>query len=162
MRLINECFFPVEKLANQLFTLSDKSYAFGSPWTKEQFKADICSAQSGYLILEETEIIAYLCYHQFLDEVEIFNFAIAQNAQKKGYGHFLLNYLNQVALTEQADRIILEVRTSNQSAQNLYLKNGFEVIHRRTNYYSKPLEDALVMTKKVRPEKKNERTDIRN
>jgi len=161
MRLVNECFFNAEKLAEQLFALSNKSYTFGSPWTKKQFKADICNEQSGYLILEETEIIAYLCYHQFLDEMEIFNLAIAKKAQKKGYGLLLLNYLNQVALAEQAERIILEVRISNQAAQQLYLKNGFEVIFRRSNYYSKPLEDALVMTKKVRPEEKNERIDIR-
>ncbi|AYW44673.1 ribosomal protein S18-alanine N-acetyltransferase [Tetragenococcus koreensis] len=162
MRLVNECFFPAEKLANCLFTLSRESYTFGSPWTQEQFKADICNEQSGYLVLEDTEILAYLCYHQFLDEMEIFNFAIAQKEQRKGYGHFLLENLNQIALTEQIKRIILEVRMSNQAAQKLYLKNGFDVINRRADYYVKPTEDALVMTKKVRPEKKNERIDIRN
>lgn len=162
MRLINEWFFPAEQLAQQLFALSSESYTFGSPWTKEQFKTDIYSTQSGYLILVDEEIVAYLCYHQFLDEIEIFNFAIAPQEQRKGYGHFLLNNLNQMALSEQAVRMILEVRLSNQAAQNLYLKNEFEVIARRKNYYSKPVEDALVMTRKVRPERKNERIDIRD
>ncbi|WP_227874515.1 ribosomal protein S18-alanine N-acetyltransferase [Tetragenococcus osmophilus] len=162
MRLVNECFFTSEKLANFLFTLSNESYTFGSPWSKEQFKVDISSEQSGYLILEEEKVVAYLCYHQFLDEMEIFNFAISPQAKRKGYGGFLLNCLNQLALTEQIEQIILEVRLSNKAAQGLYLKNGFEIVSSRKNYYIKPCEDAIVMIKKVRPEQKNERIDIRD
>ncbi|GMA07937.1 ribosomal-protein-alanine acetyltransferase [Tetragenococcus halophilus subsp. flandriensis] len=161
MRLINECFFSLKKLAQQLFALSSKSFAAGSPWTEEQFEAEIRNKHCGYLILEEEEIVAYLCYHQFLDEMEVFNLAIAPDEQGKGYGHLLLHHLNQIALAEQVERIILEVRVSNQAAQNLYLKNGFNQTGHRTGYYSKPLEDALVMVKKVRPEKDNERIDIR-
>ncbi|MDN6127255.1 MAG: hypothetical protein L0I66_02520, partial [Tetragenococcus halophilus] len=66
-----------------------------------------------------------------------------------------------IALAEQVEQIFLEVRVSNQAAQNLYLKNGFNKTGHRTGYYSKPVEDALVMVKKVRPEKDNERIDIR-
>ena len=161
MRLINECFFTPEKLAQRLLALSDKSFVAGSPWTKEQFEAEIRNKHTGYLILEDKEIIAYLCYHQFLDEMEVFNLAITPDQQGKGYGHLLLHHLNQIALDEQVARIILEVRVSNQVAQNLYLKNGFDKTSHRTGYYSKPVEDALVMIKKVRPEKENERIDIR-
>ena len=40
---------------------------------------------------------------------------------------------------------MLEVRTSNQAAQTLYQKFGFQVVHRRRKYYIDNKEDALLM-----------------
>lgn len=42
--------------------------------------------------------------------------------------------------------VTLEVRVSNQLAQALYLKYGFEIVGQRRNYYSDNGEDALIMT----------------
>ena len=43
--------------------------------------------------------------------------------------------------------VTLEVRPSNHAAIALYEGFGFEVVGRRKNYYDKPSEDALLMTK---------------
>jgi ribosomal-protein-alanine N-acetyltransferase len=40
----------------------------------------------------------------------------------------------------------LEVRSGNKAAQALYEQAGFRAIARRTNYYSDPTEDAVVMS----------------
>ena len=40
----------------------------------------------------------------------------------------------------------LEVEAQNIVAQNLYLKNGFKLIHRKKKFYSDG-QDALIMTK---------------
>ncbi|MDO5722361.1 MAG: GNAT family N-acetyltransferase [Actinomycetaceae bacterium] len=45
----------------------------------------------------------------------------------------------------RVQRIILEVRQSNHSAQNLYRQLGFKEVSRIKRYYRQPLEDAVVM-----------------
>jgi len=43
----------------------------------------------------------------------------------------------------------LEVRRSNRGAVELYKKMSFEVIGNRKDYYDDPIEDALIMTRRV-------------
>ena len=45
------------------------------------------------------------------------------------------------------DFISLEVRESNTAAISLYESLGFEEMGRRKNFYRRPPEDALIMTK---------------
>ena len=52
----------------------------------------------------------------------------------------ICSYLDAIA-------IFLEVRVSNIPAQSLYKKFGFKNEGIRKGYYSKPVEDACVMTK---------------
>lgn len=144
-------FFDAKLLAKNLYQIANRSYQHGSPWSEEQFLEDIRNKQSEYLLLQETEILGFLGYHQFLDEMEIFNLVIDRSQKKKGYGSQLLKELVKLAQEEQIAQILLEVRVSNLSAQNLYLSNGFEVVARRKDYYQQPIEDALIMIKKVRP-----------
>jgi ribosomal-protein-alanine N-acetyltransferase len=40
----------------------------------------------------------------------------------------------------------LEVRASNETAQELYKKHGFQVVGRRLRYYSSNGEDAIIMS----------------
>ena len=42
--------------------------------------------------------------------------------------------------------VTLEVRESNDPAKMLYAKHGFEVVGLRKNYYTKPKENAVLMT----------------
>ena len=43
--------------------------------------------------------------------------------------------------------LTLEVRAGNGPAIQLYLKHGFEQVGRRKNYYQRPREDAILMTR---------------
>jgi ribosomal-protein-alanine N-acetyltransferase len=45
-----------------------------------------------------------------------------------------------------ASKVTLEVRVSNETAQTLYRKYGFETQGRRVRYYSDNNEDAYIMT----------------
>ncbi len=78
-------------------------------------------------------------------ELEIYNIAVSPAHQLRGAGKILLNKC--VELIDGCARIVvwLEVRSSNVRAVNFYLHNGFKVIYARKNYYTQPVEDALVM-----------------
>ena len=57
----------------------------------------------------------------------------------------LVEELIKSAAERGVTNIFLEVRASNASAIHLYEKYGFRQISVRKGYYTKPLEDALVM-----------------
>ena len=42
-------------------------------------------------------------------------------------------------------RCFLEVRKSNQAAIDFYIAHQFQIAGSRRNYYSDPMEDALIM-----------------
>ena len=48
-----------------------------------------------------------------------------------------------------AASLTLEVRRSNIAAQRLYAKSGFHEAGVRKNYYTQPVEDALVLLRKI-------------
>ncbi len=45
--------------------------------------------------------------------------------------------------------LYLEVRVSNTAAQRLYERYDFEEVGRRPGYYTSPVEDAIVMRKRL-------------
>ena len=64
----------------------------------------------------------------------------------RGLGSALLQTTLDEGRKRNANAAQLEVRASNEAAQRLYLKCGFEVVGRRKNYYRNPTEDALLMS----------------
>ncbi|MBV9791294.1 MAG: ribosomal protein S18-alanine N-acetyltransferase [Chloroflexi bacterium] len=80
-----------------------------------------------------------------VDEAHITTIASAPEVRGKGIGELLLNGLIDLGLELGARFMTLEVRVSNEVAQNLYLKYGFEARGTRRRYYTDNNEDALVM-----------------
>ena len=66
--------------------------------------------------------------------------AVLKAYQGRGYASQLMKHLE-----DRSEPIFLEVRTSNQAAQALYKKFGFESLGIRKNYYHEPQEDAVIM-----------------
>lgn len=94
---------------------------------------------------ENREIVAYLLCSVIGDYAEILNIATHPDYRKKGLAKKLLAYwLNFDHIRH--NQIILEVRSKNTPAINLYTQFGFRQIHIRKNYYED--DDALVMERK--------------
>jgi len=77
-------------------------------------------------------------------EWELENIAVLPGFRRRGAGAALLSALLEEAGTRHAERILLEVRASNQSAIRLYGQAGFQLLARRRGYYQNPTEDALL------------------
>jgi ribosomal-protein-alanine N-acetyltransferase len=84
-----------------------------------------------------------------LDESDVVNIAVLPNFRCKGYGRMLLQSLEDMARKNGASLLHLEVRQSNVPAIGLYEGFGFTTDGIRKNYYTKPLENAVLMTKKI-------------
>lgn len=74
-------------------------------------------------------------------EREILNLAVAQSRRRQGVARRLL----EEALQEEENAWFLEVRESNAAAIRLYQEAGFRLMGSRKNYYSDPVETAIVM-----------------
>jgi ribosomal-protein-alanine N-acetyltransferase len=79
-------------------------------------------------------------------EAHITNIAVRERHRREGIGELMLISLVDLANELKTRFITLEVRASNISAQNLYLKYGFAQVGVRRGYYTDNREDALLMT----------------
>ena len=103
-------------------------------------------ARPAEAIIESAPIAGYIVARETAGELHINNFAVRSGYRRRGIGAALLEHVLQEARRRKANAAFLEVRSGNHAAQALYEKSGFRAIATRSNYYSDPLEDAVVMT----------------
>ncbi len=80
-----------------------------------------------------------------IDEAHVTNIAVLRAYRGRKWGERLLRELMKTASDLGMQRMTLEVRVSNEVAQNLYRKLGFKPAGLRKGYYSDNQEDALIM-----------------
>ena len=119
---------------------------FSRPWSRQGFLDAMRNKDTIYLVAEEkNEILGYLGLWKSMEEADITNVAVKENARRKGVAGLLLQEAKQIALKEGVMAFTLEVRVSNQAAIRLYEKHGFHSVGRRPGFYEDPKEDALIM-----------------
>ena len=119
---------------------------FSRPWSRPGFLDAMRNKDTIYLVAEEkNEILGYLGLWKSMEEADITNVAVKENARRKGVAGLLLQEAKQIALKEGVMAFTLEVRVSNQAAIRLYEKHGFHSVGRRPGFYEDPKEDALIM-----------------
>lgn len=121
---------------------------FSVPWTKEGFFTFLLRENAMFLVAEEKgEILGYCGILMVLDEGDITNVAVRRDRQKEGIGRFLMESMLRLVSELGISVIHLEVRAGNQSAVRLYQRCGFIQDGLRKNYYTDPVEDAVLMSR---------------
>jgi [ribosomal protein S18]-alanine N-acetyltransferase len=95
--------------------------------------------------VERREIAGYIAARATAGELHINNVAVRDAYRRNGIGYMLLSRAIEQGKRMGVNSAFLEVRSGNSAAQALYKKCGFRPVARRPNYYSEPLEDAIVM-----------------
>jgi ribosomal-protein-alanine N-acetyltransferase len=98
-------------------------------------------------ILEHRRVAAYIVARETAGELHINNVAVREQYRRRGIGRALLGRIVKEAERLGVKAAFLEVRHGNLAAQALYEQCGFKAIARRSNYYSNPTEDAVVMSR---------------
>ncbi len=80
------------------------------------------------------------------DEAHLVSIAVRRELQRQGIGELLLIAIIELAKELKASVVTLEVRASNTSAQQLYVKYGFTEVGVRKGYYTDNKESALLMS----------------
>ena len=119
---------------------------FSAPWSAENV-IDSMNMGGIFLVAEtEGEISGYCGMMISIDEGYITNVAVGTDFRRRKIGEKLITALIEESKKRNLAFITLEVRQSNIAAQNLYKKFGFEYVGKRPRFYSKPVEDALLLT----------------
>ena len=91
-------------------------------------------------------VVGYIGIWSVIDQGHIISIAVRQTHRKVGIGELMVIGAVESNQLIGNNELTLEVRVSNDAAQNLYKKFGFKVVGRRKQYYSDNREDAYIMT----------------
>ena len=128
-----------------------ESECFSEPWSEEGLTSELTNTQARFFVCEEeNEVLGYMGMHIILDECYIANVAVYPQHRRRGIGEMLVKHCTAIAEKENCCFITLEVRKSNLKAIALYEKNGFITVGERKDFYSRPKENGLIMTKELR------------
>ena len=122
---------------------------FSDPWSANDF-AECVSTGVPFLVAERRGVVAgYVVAHSAADEGEILNLGVAAAHRRHGIGRELVERALAELAARGARTVYLEVRASNSAARRLYESLGFAEVGRRTRYYRRPVEDAVVLSAKL-------------
>jgi [ribosomal protein S18]-alanine N-acetyltransferase len=130
--------------------LAVEEASFSNPWTRAMYLAELDNRGVSFCRLARAadgNVVGFCSFWLVLDELHINNLAVVPDMRRGGVATQLLSHVLKEGAVAGARRATLEVRRSNEAARLLYERFGFEVASVRQNYYSKPEEDALVLSR---------------
>jgi [ribosomal protein S18]-alanine N-acetyltransferase len=142
--------------------------SFDLPWSERSYTYEINEANYSHMVVLEKEreyrdvrgwrrwmprlnaqpdgrIVGYGGLWNIMAEAHISTIAVHPDFRGRGWGEILLAGMVQRSITLQAGFVVLEVRVSNTSAQNLYRKYEFQTASVKAKYYRNNNEDAYDM-----------------
>ncbi len=130
--------------------LAVEEASFTNPWTREMYESELRNPGVSFCFLateEDGAVVGFCSFWRVLDELHINNLAVLPERRRTRIGSTLLNVVLKEGAAMGARRATLEVRRSNGPAQRLYEGFGFSVTAVRKDYYTRPVEDALILWK---------------
>lgn len=128
---------------------------FSAPWTRKMLEAELTGNPFAHFLVAVRQdgaergagsaILGYHCFWVVFEELRLMNLAVRGPMRRQGVGRALVMEACRVGCEQAATRAILEVRASNDAARSLYQQMGFIQVGRRSQYYTQPVEDALLM-----------------
>lgn len=130
---------------DEVMDVENSLYDF--PWTKGIFYDCMQVGYSCWVYQEDELIISYGVMSAGAGEAHILTLCVHPDVQRNGYGRMLLGHMLEAAKAHKAETMLLEVRTSNRAAINLYQNSGFSEVGIRAGYYpaENGREDAIIM-----------------
>lgn len=122
---------------------------FAEPWSAQALSLLTKEGAVGFAAALNGRVLAYGGMILAPNEAQITNIAVHPDARRMGLGRAILKALLTEAEQHALEGVFLEVRRSNEAAISLYLSEGFAVLGERRRFYSRPVEDALVMGKPI-------------
>ena len=130
---------------------------FSQAWSEQAFFEELSNPYGKTLVAIVNDTVAgFINMRMIAGEIYINNIAVKEDMIRRGIGDRLLSETE--CLPEYTEFITLEVRKSNIAAISLYERRGFVKVGERKNFYERPQEDAVLMTKtKETPERNDDK-----
>jgi ribosomal-protein-alanine N-acetyltransferase len=126
--------------------------AYTHPWTRGNFMDSVRAGYQAQLLIAGTSLLGYFVAMKGVDEVHLLNLTVAPEHQGQGWGRVMLDALAIWSRSQGAQWLWLEVRASNERAQQIYTRHGYRRVGERKAYYPDAAgkrEDAVVMSLKL-------------
>lgn len=124
--------------------------SFPDPWStdgiRESLGKDYTSLFGAW---HGKKLVGYFIAYFSIDTGELVRLAVEPSYRREGVASLLLEKLFEVSREMGKEKILLDVRESNEAAIMLYRKAGFETDGKRKNFYTKPEEAAILMSRAV-------------
>jgi ribosomal-protein-alanine N-acetyltransferase len=129
--------------------LAIEEVAFTNPWTRDMYVAELGNGVSYCYLARNADrhAVGFCSFRRVADELHINNLAVLPEDRRTGAATALLNHVLREGARLGAARASLEVRRSNEPARMLFLRFGFSVAGIRRAYYTKPVEDAIILSR---------------
>jgi [ribosomal protein S18]-alanine N-acetyltransferase len=127
--------------------------AFSTPWQETTFRALLLRSDTDvFAAFRDDRLVGYGVCWTVADQAELGNVAVAATERGGGVGRALVAEAVARTTARGARELFLEVRESNEVARGLYGSCGFRPVGRRRAYYTRPVEDALVLRRELEPD----------
>ena len=125
---------------------------FEFAWSEEDFIR--CLRQRnciGMVAERDDQVVGFMIYELHRNRLHVLNFAVSQEARRQDVGRTMLDKLVGKLGFQRRNRIVLEVRESNLSAQLFFRACGFRAISVLRDFYEDSAEDAYLMQYRYTP-----------
>ena len=95
------------------------------------------------------QMAGYVIVYFAADESEFARIAVDEKVRRQGVAGALLDEMERVLAVKGIARLMLDVRKSNAAALRFYLSRGFKEDGVRKNFYTNPIEDAILMSRRL-------------
>jgi ribosomal-protein-alanine N-acetyltransferase len=127
--------------------LEVEAESFSNPWTRDMYLWELQNRTVCHIYVARASdaVVGFCAFWLVVDEVHINNLAVRPAFRGRGIGGALMTHVLDAARDLGAHRATLEVRESNVGARGFYERIGFRTAGRRRDYYTNPVEDALIL-----------------
>ena len=127
-----------------------ESEIFSDSWSAKSIKETYENQNACILgAYKEGALAGYVIFYYVLDEGEIARIAVSPQYRRQGVAEEIFAGLLDFCKENSIERILLDVRISNEPAIAFYRKSGFADDGIRKNFYENPKEHALLMSADV-------------
>ncbi|MEW6585198.1 MAG: ribosomal protein S18-alanine N-acetyltransferase [Nitrospirota bacterium] len=124
--------------------------SFSEPWSEAAFLGEILKSYAlNRILLIGDRLVGYVCVNYLFDEAHILNLAVHPDFRRRGLATGMMNHILSELKKRGCKYIYLEVRVSNTTARAFYERFDFRVAGARKKYYVNPVEDAVLMMRRM-------------
>lgn len=123
---------------------------FSDSWSEKSVLETVQQKQSVCFAAEKAgHLLGYLLAYHAADEAEIARIAVQKEARRQGAAGKLMQALEHYCEEHKMEKLLLDVRESNEAARSFYTKSGFVEDGIRQGFYTNPSEDAVLMSRQL-------------
>ncbi len=126
--------------------------SFEFPWSEEDFIRCLRQRNCIGMVAEYDErVVGFMIYELHKNQLHILNFAVHPDFRRRGIGESMVQKLIGKLSHQRRNRILLEVRETNLSAQLFFRRAGFRAVSVLRDFYDDTTEDAYLMQFRYQP-----------